>query len=432
MTRTCRAILLYAFTLCLFCILLTPISQASVFEHKDRVVVSRLHTIDDDMWVFSNDLLVEGTITGDALAFSYDVDLDGEVNGSVFSFSRRFSQTGAVDGSVRLAAESVRISGVVGRSLESIGGNFILNSGGVIGRDAWVAAGDIVVDGTIRGVARLRGQRIDISGTLEGDAFLKGDRIVISPPAVIQGNLTYQSDKEDALKLEPGVTVAGEVVWNPTEEGEGEGSGFSLTDFILEISSLLAAFLFGIIVTRIFRPYAEESVLQLQSRFGISIAVGTVSLFALVMCVTLLLLVLIAIVAGTIMVSGGEWAVLGVPTLVISILLLPITAFLSVSGAILMYSGKIAVALLIGGAMSRTRPGAEGRPPLRAVNLLLGLAVLTLIFMIPYVGWLGYLLASIIGAGSIVLGIRHCPRSTARGPINPAGASSGQETPPQS
>jgi hypothetical protein len=41
------------------------------------------------------------------------------------------------------------------------------------------------------------------------------------------------------------------------------------------------------------------------------------------------------------------------------------------------------------------------------------MAVMTLLFEIPYIGFPIYLVASIIGAGGIVLGVRNCHRPLA-------------------
>ena len=46
-------------------------------------------------------------------------------------------------------------------------------------------------------------------------------------------------------------------------------------------------------------------------------------------------------------------------------------------------------------------------------SLLLGLAVLTLLFWLPYyVGALLWIVVSILGAGAIILGIKNCRRET--------------------
>ena len=105
----------------------------------------------------------------------------------------------------------------------------------------------------------------------------------------------------------------------------------------------------------------------------------------------------------------------------ISLLMVPITGFITVSGGVLFYSGKVIFALLVGYLLVRMiKPGATY---LSRFQLLLGLIVLWLTFAIPYIGLLIYLVVSIVGAGAIVLGVKYCrrelnhlPQPSAEGP----------------
>jgi len=114
-------------------------------------------------------------------------------------------------------------------------------------------------------------------------------------------------------------------------------------------------------------------------------------------------LALLGLLVGTILVGTGGGAVVGGLMVIVAILLLPITSFLSVSGLVIFYSGKIIAAFVLGGLIVK-----RGEPALSAGPLLLGLALITVVFAIPYLGFLLYVLTGIVGAGAIVLGIRHC------------------------
>jgi hypothetical protein len=166
----------------------------------------------------------------------------------------------------------------------------------------------------------------------------------------------------------------------------------------------------------VFGRYAEESFRQLRTRFTVSLAAGVVSLLALAFAIVILTVSIILMIAG--LVVGNP--IVSAMLLVFSILMVPITTFSTVVGGIIFYSGKILLGFLIGALILRraTSSGAMNK-----LNLLLGLAVLTLLFEIPYIGFAVYLVVAITGAGAIVLGIRHCPRVHAQpteGPSGPA------------
>jgi cytoskeletal protein CcmA (bactofilin family) len=383
-------------------VLLCGPATASVFEHEDNLEISRLHKIDDDLYAFANRLTIDGSVTGDALLFVSNCDINGEINGSLHMFTQHGRHAGSIDGSLRAFSMETTISGYVGRSVEALGAIFDMRTGSVVGRDLNVFGSDVTVNGTVRGDAYIRANKIHIAGTIEGNARLFADTIVIAPPAVIQGDLTFHTKSESALVIEPGVTILGSRTWQPAETEEAE-SGFDVSSLILKISGMLAAFLFGIIVVRIFRPYATEACRQMRTRLPATIATGAVSALGLVISLLIMVLSLLGLLVGTILAGKATGAVLGAPVVIVTILLLPITSFLSVSGLIVFYSGKIIAAFVVGGALSRSSGTSLG-----AGRLLLGLAVLTLLFAMPYLGILVYAFTAIVGAGAIVLGIRYC------------------------
>lgn len=391
-----------ALCLLLLALLSAPVAVGSVFKHEDNLEISRLHTIDDDLYAYANRMTIDGSVTGDALLFVSNCDINGEINGSLHLFTQNGRHAGSIDGSLRAFSLNTTISGYVGRSVEALSMVFDMRTGSVVGRDLNVMGEDITVNGTVRGDAYLRADKIRIEGTIEGNARLFADTIVIAPPAVIQGDLTFQTKSESALVIEPGVTILGSRTWQPKEIAQ-EDEGFDFSSLILKLSGLLAAFLFGIIVVRIFRPYANEAYKQLRTRLPAAIATGAVSVLGLAISLLILVLSLLGLLVGTVLAGKATGAVFGAPVVIVTILLLPITSFLSVSGLIMFYSGKIIAAFVVGGVLSRSQES-----PLRAGRLLLGLAVLTLLFAIPYLGMLIYFFVGIVGAGAIVLGIRHC------------------------
>jgi hypothetical protein len=149
----------------------------------------------------------------------------------------------------------------------------------------------------------------------------------------------------------------------------------------------------------------------LRTRFTVSIATGFLSLLILVVAILILVISAIFLLVGLALISG-ELAPLGALVLVLSMLMVPITAFTTVSGGIIFYSGKIMFAFLVGYLLVRIFKSEAAL--LGKAQLLFGLIILALLFAVPYVGLLIYLLVSIAGAGAIVLGIKNCRANTGR------------------
>ncbi|MEA3297837.1 MAG: hypothetical protein U9R56_08235 [candidate division Zixibacteria bacterium] len=376
------------------------------FGHGERVHISNVHQINDDLYAFASSVAIEGNINGDLFAGGADVSSDGHVTGSENIFAYDFHHTGKTGGSIRAFANRCTIDGQVGRSLLIFANHMRLGSRATIRRDVLARGNQVAIDGVIMGDLDIEASSINITGQIDGDIKLKADEIIISPPAVIRGNLTYTCDTEIKNIPAEGVTVLGKIDWQlPKEETLEEDDEEFSVKVILTLSKMLAAFLFGIILIKLFSTHAHETFRQLRTRFSVAIAAGFLTLFICLFSLVVLVLSFVLIVVGLSIVSG-EMAPLGALMLIFSILMVPITGFAGVSGGILFYSGKIVLAMLLGFLLIRafkSEPANLGKG-----QLFLGLIVLTALFSIPFVGFVIYLLASIIGAGAIVLGIRNC------------------------
>jgi len=386
---------------------LTNSSNGSVFKKGKYVDISNLDQYDDDLYIYSNKLTLQGEVTGDLTAFCYRIDLLGGVGQSANLFCQSLFVKGKVNGSLRAFSQNVVIDGYVSRSVLGLGQAMSLNQGSVVEKDVTLYCSTADLAGTVRGNATITSGRVVISGVITGDVSIDAREIEIVAPAVITGNLTYTSEKEAQIETDKGVSIAGQTTWKKPEETKTETDHENLTRFLLRISAALAAFIFGLIVVRIFRPYAEESFDQLKTRFSVSVAAGVLGVIALVVCAVILVLALAFMVAGWVLVTS-ELAPVGSLILVFSTLMIPISSFLGITGGVILYSGKIVVAMLIGWLiMSRARPEAD---PLSKGGMFIGLLVLALLFFIPYVGTALYVIVSVIGSGAILLGIKNCHR----------------------
>jgi cytoskeletal protein CcmA (bactofilin family) len=385
------------------------ISQGSVFKKGDNVQITNLDMIDDDLYSWTGRLTVDGIVTGDLTAFNYQTTINGEIGQSANVFCRNLLHNGKIDGSLRAFGETVTINGYVTKSVLSCGRDITLAKGSVVERDANLYGGQVALDGTVKGNATVEAEVVEITGVITGDVKIKAEKIQILPPAVITGNLTYESNKPAEIDSTSGVTISGKTTWNQPKKGgadeSSKGSGY--TSFVVRISSLLAAFLFGIIVAYLFRPYIEEAVNQVRTRTTVSIAAGLLGVLILIIAIVVLALAIASLIAGFLLIAG-DLAPVGSVVLIFSILMLPLTSFAGISGGILFYSGKIIVAFWIGYLiMRKAKPGSA---VLSKSALFIGLAVLTGLFVIPILGTIIYIAVAVVGAGGIMLGVKHCRR----------------------
>lgn len=390
---------------------------AAGMQNDDRVHISNLHRIDDDLYAFAQTVTIDGSVKGDLIAFAYEVSHNGEVGGSVNAFCYRYAQAGRVLGSVRAFANIAAINGHVNRSVLLLGNDLSIRKGAKVMKDAAMYGNIATVDGFVDGNLTFKGSTIYLTGIIKGDVELEAEKITITAPAVIKGNLTYTCKDEAKIDLESGVVIEGETVWNlPEDKEDQETSGF-LKSSIFTISNMLAAFLFGVILLALFSKYAKESFSQCQTRFTICFATGILTFLIVLLSIIILMFSLSFVLIGLAVVADNG-AGLGAMILIFSILLIPITSFASVSGGVLFYSGVVMTAAMLGFMVARAF--SRQAAPLGKMQLLVGLIILSALFLIPYVGTVVYIVASLTGAGAIVMGIRHCRREVTNVKTQPA------------
>ncbi|MDF1544717.1 MAG: hypothetical protein P1R58_06400 [bacterium] len=395
---------LRAAALLFFLSLIPGILTATTFEKGDRIHITNIHNIDDDLYGFAQNVTIDGYVGGDLVCGGFEVSTSGEIDGSVNVFANIYRHAGEAKQSLRLFSESGWINGYIGRSLLAFASEIHIEQGAEIGEDADLFGSSVTVDGQIGRNLTVHGSRIYLSGVVNGDVHLYGEKIIISAPATIHGNLTYESTKEAKID-QVGVEILGETKWVTPDDEDAESDSDQGPAIIVPLSQMLAAFLFGIIMLYMFKRYALVSYKRIKTDFAKSFAVGILTIFVMAFSIIILSLSLMGIILGLIL-SSGSAAFFGSIILIVSIVLTPITSFLSISGGILLYSGGIMMAIFVGSLLFSR--GSSGRPPLAKLNLLVGLLIMTLLCAIPYLGTLIFLVAMLTGAGAIVLGVRSC------------------------
>jgi len=386
-------------------LILVTMSGAAEFSYEENIHISNLHRIDDDLYGWGSNITIDGLVEGDLNVGGYTVNINGQIKNSADVFAFKLHHTGKIGGTLKGFVNSSIIDGYIGRSLLLASNEIRIGKDAFIEKDVYLLGNIIYFDGTCKEDAVIRGENIYITGIINGDLTVYGNKINILAPAIIKGNLTYTSEKEAKIELDEGVTIVGETTWKVPEKDKKDESTVQLTSLILGLSKLLAALLFGMILMYVASKYTIETVNQLRKKFIVSAATGLLSLLIFIFSIIVLIISVTCVIAGLALISG-DLAPLGAIVLVLSILMVPITSFVTVSGGVLFYSGKIVMALVLGYYLIRIfKPQVAY---ISKIQLLLGLVILFLVFSIPYVGLVLYIIISIIGAGGIVLGIRNC------------------------
>jgi hypothetical protein len=229
--------------------------------------------------------------------------------------------------------------------------------------------GPVTIRGNVDGdVVAFHGAVNVLGGRVNGDITEGSNRIVLGPGAVVTGDLRYGNDKPT---IAPGARVNGSVkqfkVWNA-----GAFSGFAATLLgwlAISVSSLVL----GLVLIAI-APRGFDATHEAWRRSpGASLGWGALLFFGLPIAAVIALITLVGIPLGVGLLLA----------------LLPLYAV-----------GQVAGAFLLGRTIIRPPSG-------RLVAFLVGWIILVLLELIPIVGALVWIVATVLGLGArIVAGWR--------------------------
>lgn len=170
----------------------------------------------------------EGPVLGDFFGVGGRVIVDHPVAGDAAVAGASVDVRAPVGDDVRAAGGDVSIESAIAGELFASGGTVTLTRAAAIGRGATLYGSSVRMDGRIDGDLRAGAQRILIDGLVRGNARLEGEEIELGPQARIEGSLRYASGT--ALQRAEGAVVTGAVTREqrarpPREERTEPGVG---------------------------------------------------------------------------------------------------------------------------------------------------------------------------------------------------------------
>jgi hypothetical protein len=331
---------------------------------------------------------VPGRIGGDAMIMAGTARIDGEVGDDARVIAETFKLDGAVGGELAVAARKTDIDGNVGDDLYVAGEDVQLGQNTRIGQDARIFGEDVLIKGRISRNLDVSAETVAISARIAGDVTIHARHIILGPDAVIGGRLVWRSPNQPEIPQEAVVqgSVDGAIVKGWQREGvmswasplhgapraaifAGEAAG--------RIMVALSAFVLGLFLVLLTPHYMDRVFATVRERWAVSVAWG----FGL--------LLLAPIAAFIVMLT-----IVGIPLGILALLSLPI----------FMLWGYAVGAGAIGAAIIHRQT-----PQGRSLALVLGIAIVTVLAMAPFIGWLIGAVATMLGLGALAVALRARP-----------------------
>jgi len=357
----------------LLAILLMTFTAVTIFafdvRYGDTITIASGEVIDSDLYVAGDTIIIDGTINGDLIAAGEIIRVNGPVNGNIIAAGGTVHINGEVTHAVRIIGGTLNISGTIGRDLLVAGEEVSLSSTAEIGNDLLLGAGTALIDGLIKG---------DVNSGVEN--------LTILSTASIQGKLTYISENE--ATIQSGSQIKGPIIHKLPDIKERLAVGthrlpavkerLTIVGFWGRVIGFLMTLLLGIVIVLLAPRRMKAITESIRTRPWASLGWGAIILIftpiaALIVCIT----------------------IIGLPLGLITLVLYGIALYLTQ-----LFAGLFIGQLIIGSSREVVSKGAL------VGALALGLAILNLLTLIPYLDFVIGLATVLFGLGAMLVSKR--------------------------
>lgn len=336
-----------------------------------RVILPAGETHEGWYFAHGDQVIIEGTVNGDAYVAGGQVQVDGTINGDLIVAGGQIIITGKVSDDVRAAGGSVESSGLVGKNLTVAGGNIRVGKGSEVGGGLLAAGGNVFVGGTVEHHALVAAGAMSISGTIGGNVDFSGGTLDVLTGSTVGGNVRALVSDTQRVEIASGV-VRGTVDVSTHEPSSAHaGPGSRPWRFWLRIIWTLGLVATILVFVLLFPKQTSDVGGAILQHPGKSLLVGIIGLIIIPVVVLLLFITLIGIPVG----------------------LLVLMVYLSI-----LYLSQ----LCLGAALGRRLYGGQDRWRLFGA-LAIGILIVELLTLVPYVRTIVLLAGLLFGIGAILL-----------------------------
>lgn len=211
------------FTLALSILWAGIATAANVRSGQSPHIMSN-ETINGTLYSAGNDFKMEGTVQGDLYCAGQNVEITGTVEGDVLCAAQNITVSGTVLGDVRVLGQVVNVKAKVGGSASLIGQNVDIDSAATIARDVTILGQQTKVGGTIGRDVESLGSTFSSTAKIGRDLDVTAPEVSLGNGATVAGMFMYVS-KADAT-VDSGAVVAGKTEHKqpPKDESDGQVS----------------------------------------------------------------------------------------------------------------------------------------------------------------------------------------------------------------
>jgi cytoskeletal protein CcmA (bactofilin family) len=352
---------------------------ASAFEARsgDDINIGADEVIDGDLYLAGQTIIVNGTVNGDLWAVGRTIDVGGVVTGGVLAGAEMITISGEVGRAVRVGCKTLLITGDVGGDV--LTGAQDLNLSGTVLGGLGLGVGNARINGPVAGNISGSAGIATIASRVDGDVRLNVTNLTLDPKAEILGDLAYTSENEASIHA--GAQIGGATLYSLPKKEDDAKKCFP-SSFFCSVGWMILGFFMalvaGVAMVLLAPTWTASAAGLIRSRPGASIGWGVVGL-----------------VVAPILILVACMTIVGIPVALIGLGL-----YLAA-----LYLCQIPVSLFVGRLLVGRFAIVESKG-MMIVALGLGLVIVRLLRIVPYLGFLVGVAVLLFGLGALAVSAR--------------------------
>ncbi len=344
-------------------VILISMPKVQAFEVRENKNLEKDEVVTGDLFISGESVKIAGTINGNLFVGGSMVDISGKVTGNVFAAGSVVYVTGEVGRTLFVGASTLDVSGSVGRDIFVGAGQVSLN--GKVTENVFVGAGTLFVkDEIVENLYAGAGQ-VTVLGTVGKDAFVSAGSATLDKSQV-KGILTLELEKKADREIDAAIRKE-----QMRQDAKKVMAGVTTFAIFMKVLFFIGMFLFGLFFLKYFPVFSASVEKEMQTAFWKNTGIGLLLSFAAPVAVIVLLLTIV-----------------GIPFALAIVAVLMAVAFVT--------------QIWVGNVVGRVVFKQFKKEYSTAVNLLVGMLIVTFVGMIPVIGFFARMIVSAVALGSVV------------------------------
>jgi cytoskeletal protein CcmA (bactofilin family) len=242
--------------------------------------------IKTDLIVFADSTRIEGDVDGDLIVWSRNVTVSGHIKGDIIGFAQEFRISGPVDGNVRGWAQTLSISSTIGKNVTAWTETTELEQTARVGGSLMAGARDVELNGQVGGDFMVGADTVEIGGSVGRNVNVRSGSLSLGSNSEIKGQTKYRGHRE--AEVSSGAKLGSPIDFTQAKEGPDYRSGRYYWHQLLFWG---ASLLFGIVLLLLAPGFffdAERACSQFVIALGFGILFfAAIPIAAILLCITI-------------------------------------------------------------------------------------------------------------------------------------------------